>query len=48
MGKLLLLGVNNGRGGHTEAPELKLEGWGDDEWSRAETEPFLHRPSRQR
>ncbi len=28
VGKLLLLGVNNGRGGHTEAPELKVEGLG--------------------
>uniref|UniRef100_A0A9J7YRZ4 Transmembrane protein 179Bb n=2 Tax=Cyprinus carpio TaxID=7962 RepID=A0A9J7YRZ4_CYPCA len=26
----------------------RLKVWGDDEWSRAETEPFLHRPSRQR
>nr|XP_055035190.1 transmembrane protein 179B [Misgurnus anguillicaudatus] len=25
---------------------LRMKVWGDDEWSRAETEPFLHRPSR--
>ncbi|XP_056587579.1 transmembrane protein 179B [Triplophysa dalaica] len=24
----------------------RLKVWGNDEWSRAETEPFLHRPSR--
>lgn len=28
VGKLLLLGVNNGCGGHTETPELKVEGLG--------------------
>lgn len=26
----------------------RLKVWGNDEWSRAETEPFLHRPSHPR
>ncbi|KAG1940629.1 transmembrane protein 179B [Pimephales promelas] len=26
----------------------RLKVWGNDEWSRAETEPFLHRPSQPR